>query len=139
MSINEATVNTLPLNTDTEASATDTLTLIRHFLPAVTTLGWVIGFTLGSIKVFEIIGLILCAVGILAALTVCPLKFLSIPLRFAGKGFRICRAFIPVYGVADLCAAIFGVTGGLILGLIAVCGFPVFFTLRKLKAEKATL
>lgn len=118
-------------------SGVDTVTLIRHYLPAVATLGWIIGFTLGSIKVFEILGIILCAVGILAALTVCPLKMIKVPLLCAAKGFSICRSFIPVYGVADLCAAIFGFGGGLIVGLIAVCGFPVIFTLRKLKATKA--
>lgn len=124
-------------NTTAAKSETNALTLVRHYLPAVATLGWIIGFSLGSIKVFEILGIILCTVGILAALTVCPLKMIKVPLLFAAKGFSLCRSFIPVYGVADLCAAIFGFTGGAILGLIAVCGFPVFFTLRKLKASKA--
>ncbi|MBP3435140.1 MAG: hypothetical protein J6K62_02285 [Clostridia bacterium] len=133
MSTNTISVN----NTTAIKSGSDTVTLIRHYLPAVATLGWIIGFTLGSIPFFETLGIILCAIGIVAALTICPLKMLKVPLLFAAKGFSVCRAFIPVYGVADLCAAIFGFTGGAILGLIAVCGFPVFFTLRKLKASKA--
>lgn len=137
MSTNTAVVNT-PVAADASVTIKpDAVTLIRHYLPAVATLGWVIGFTLGSVKVFEILGLILCAAGILAALTVCPLKMIKIPLVCAAKGFKFCRALIPVYGVADLCAAIFGFTGGALIGLIAVCGFPVIFTLRKLKASKA--
>ncbi len=132
-----ANVINAPITVDAENTRPDTVTLIRHYLPAVATIGWVIGFTLGHIAFFETLGLILIAVGVIAALTVCPLKFLSVPLRCAGKGFVILRSFIPVYGVADLCAAIIGTTFGCMVGLIATLGFPVVFTLRKLKAAKA--
>ena len=136
MSTNTATLHAPTINPTPVAKKYSVVTLIRHLLPAVATLGWIIGFTLGHIPFFETFGLVLCAIGIVAMLTVCPLKLFQVPLFCAASGFKICRSLIPVYGVADLCAAIFGFTGGAMLGLIAVCGIPVFFTLLKLRESQ---
>lgn len=108
----------------------------RYFLPVLTTIGWLIGFTLGHIPILSGIAIAFVAIGILSAITVSPLKFIKFIFKSAGKGFKICRAFIPFYGVADLCAAIFGTTFGLMFGLLVVFGIPAAFTIPKFFAEE---
>lgn len=114
----------------------DYILLSRYFLPILTTVGWVIGFTISQIKFFEILAYILIAVGIISALTVSPIKFLKFIFTSIAKCFTVIRGFIPVYGVADICAGIFGFGIGLAFGLIVVFGVPAVFTISKFFSER---
>ncbi len=109
------------------------LYVVRYFLPILTTIGWAIGlgFRPDDGTLLMIFSLILVGVGLISAMTVCPLKLLTLPFKWAGRGFVICRSFIPIYGVADLCAAIFGTAGGFVLGVFTVFGLPAVFTIKK--------
>ena len=131
MNTNVAAINHTITADNQKTSVAGTIFAARYFLPIASTVGWVLGFSLGHIAFFETLAFILIAIGFLATITVCPLKLITVPLRCCGKGFVICRSFIPVYGVADLCAAIFGVTLGLMFGLAAVLGTPAIFTIKK--------
>ncbi len=105
--------------------------IVRSFAPILTTIGWILGFTVGHIAAFEIISLILIAVGTISALLCCPLRLLAFPFKCIAIGFTFCRGLIPVYGVADLCAAIFGTIGGFTVGLAVSLGCPAIFTIKK--------
>ena len=109
------------------------LYVARYFLPVLTTVGWIIGLTFvpDDGTFLMIFSLVLVGLGLLAAATVCPLKLLSLPFKWAGRGFFICRSLIPIYGVADLFAALVGVTGGFLLGIILIFGLPAVFTIKK--------
>jgi len=109
------------------------LYVARYFLPILTTIGWAIGFGFmpDDGTFLMVFSLILVGIGLLSAITVCPLKLLVLPFKWAGRGFVILRSFIPVYGVADLCAAIFGTAGGFVLGVLVVFGLPAVFTIKK--------
>ncbi len=108
------------------------LYVARYFLPVLTTIGWIIGFTLGDgNEFFSAIGLILVAIGLISAITVSPLKFIKFIFKSTIKGFHILRGFIPFYGVADLMAATFGVALGFMFGVIVVFGLPSVFTIAK--------
>ena len=125
--------NTVICNTDNTEKATvwDILRTIRYFAPLTASLGFLLGFTLGNIKIIEIFSLVLIAIGLIAAFTVCPLKLISFPIKCAAKGFTICRGFIPFYGVADLVAATVGVALGVMFGLAVIAFAPAFFTIKK--------
>jgi len=107
------------------------LYVARYFLPVLTTIGWILGFTLGDMVFFEYFALILVAVGLISAITVSPLKFIKFIFTSTIKGFHILRSFIPFYGVADLVAAIFGTAFGFMFGVIVVFGCPAIFTIAK--------
>ena len=113
------------------------LYVARYFLPILTTIGWAIGlgFEPADGTFLMVFSLILVGIGLLSAITVCPLKLLALPFKWAIKGFFILRSFIPVYGVADLCAAIFGTAGGFVLGVFVVFGLPAIFTITKFFKE----
>ncbi|MBQ8550975.1 MAG: hypothetical protein IJ426_06525 [Clostridia bacterium] len=106
----------------------------RYFVPIASTVGFL--FCLIGSNVFTLIGALLIFVGLVTALTVCPLKLVSFPIKCAAVGFKICRGFIPVYGVADLVAAIVGTTLGIMFGMVVSACFPAFFTLRKYLASE---
>lgn len=109
----------------------------RYFLPIITTIGWMIALIFNAIEGTFLMNfsLVLVGIGLVSALTVCPLKLLMLPLKYAGRGFAICRSFIPVYGVADLFAAVFGASGGFIIGAFIVLGLPAVFTIKKFFIE----
>ena len=108
------------------------LYVARYFLPVLTTIGWIIGFTLGiDGGFFEVFSMILVGIGLISAITVSPLKFIKFIFTSTIKGFHILRGFIPFYGVADLVAAIFGTAFGFMFGVIVVFGLPAVFTIAK--------
>ena len=113
------------------------LYVARYFLPILTPIGWAIGlgFEPADGTFLMVFSLILVGIGLISAITVCPLKLLSLPFKWAGRGFVILRSFIPVYGVADLCAAIFGTAGGFVLGVFVIFGLPAIFTITKFFKE----
>jgi len=129
------------VNADANVSAKNTaenstglgeiFTLVTSFAPILTSLGFIMGFTIGHIPFFEVISLILVGIGLVAALLCCPIRLLTFPLKCIVKGFKICRGFIPVYGVADLAAGIVGTSIGLTIGLVTVVTCPAIFTLKK--------
>ena len=126
------TVNTTPVEAETEKmSVLDIVLAARYFAPLASGLGFLLGFSFGSNPIVEVVSLILIAIGLLAAVTVCPLKLLAFPIKCAGKGFTICRGFIPFYGVADLVAAVVGVSLGFLFGACVVLFAPAFFTIKK--------
>lgn len=108
---------------------------IRYFVPALSTIGFLACFLGQGIAVISTMGVILMAIGFISAMTVCPLKLMGFPLKCVARGFSICRGFIPVYGVADLCAAIFGTVFGAMFGLGVVLILPEIFTIKKFFAE----
>lgn len=127
------------MNTNVNMNAntnTNTFKMISAFLPLLASLGWFIGFTIGHIKFFEIFALALIGVGLVSAVLVCPARILLFPFKCIPFGFSICRKFIPYYGVADLCAAIFGTCLGFMFGLLVSFGCPAYFTISKYLAEK---
>lgn len=105
--------------------------IVRSFAPILSTIGWILGFSLGHMPFFEVFSMILIGIGTLAALLCCPLRLLVFPFKCVAVGFTFCRGLIPVYGVADLCAAIFGTIGGLMFGLCVALGCPAIFTIKK--------
>jgi len=108
------------------------LYVARYFLPVLTTIGWIIGLTLGQHSdFFGFFALLFVGIGLLSAITVSPLKFIKFIFTSTIKGFHILRAFIPVYGLADLFAAVFGATFGFMFGAIVVFGLPAVFTITK--------
>ena len=109
------------------------LCISRYFLPLLASLGWGIAIVFNVVdgSPLMIFSMILVGIGVISALTVCPFKLISIPLKWAIRGFYICRSFIPVYGVADLFAAVFGTSIGFILGAIVVLALPAIFTIKK--------
>ncbi len=113
-----------------------TFKMIRAFLPLLASIGWFIGFTIGHIKFFEIFSLALVGIGLVSALSVCPAKILLFPFKCIPFGFSTCRKLIPYYGVADLCAAIFGTCLGFFFGILVSFGCPAFFTIKKYLEEK---
>jgi hypothetical protein len=126
-----------PANTPKAVDANVVLEKIlaaRYFVPIASTVGFL--FCLIGLDVFTIIGALLIFIGLATALTVCPLKLVGFPIKCAAVGFKICRGFIPVYGVADLVAAIVGTTLGVMFGLFVSACFPAFFTIRKYLASE---
>ncbi|MBR6532934.1 MAG: hypothetical protein IKT44_00695 [Clostridia bacterium] len=109
------------------------LYVARYFLPILATIGWAIGLGCEPADgtFLMVFSLILVGIGLISAITVCPLKLLALPFKWAIRGFFILRSFIPVYGVADLCAAIFGTAGGFVLGVFVIFGLPAIFTITK--------
>lgn len=116
---------------DGKLTVLEFLYIARYFLPVLTTIGWIIGFTLGNMAFFEYLALILIGIGLLAAITVSPLRFLKFIFTSAINGFRLLRGFIPFYGVADLIAAVFGISFGFVFGLVVVFCVPAIFTIAK--------
>ena len=115
------------------------LYVARYFLPILATIGWAIGlgFMPDDGTFLMVFSLVLVGIGLISAITVCPLKLLVLPFKWAIKGFFILRSFIPVYGVADLCAAIFGTAGGFVLGIFVIFGLPAVFTIKKFFNEES--
>ena len=113
------------------------LYVARYFLPILTTIGWAIGvgFMPDDGTFLMVFSLLLVGTGLLSAITVCPLKLLALPFKLAGRGFIICRSFIPFYGIADLVAAIFGTMFGFMFGVIAALCLPAVFTISKFIKE----
>ena len=115
----------------TERGTVEKLLAARYFIPAISTVGAILCFIAGGEGALALIGMVLIALGVLVALTVCPLKLLGFPLLAAGKGFKICRGFVPFYGIGDVIAALIGVTFGFMFGAAVVFCCPVIFTLIK--------
>lgn len=113
------------------------LYVARYFLPLLATIGWAIGliFTPDDGTFLMILSLALSGIGFISAITVCPLKLLALPFKWAGRGFVICRSLIPVYGLADIIAAVFGVVIGALLGACVTFGLPAIFTIKKFFTE----
>ena len=112
---------------------------VRCFLPLLASIGLAIGLTIkpqgGS--PLETFLLILVGIGWLSALTVAPIKMLKFVFKSVGMGFRIVRGFIPIYGVADLVAALVGGCFGLFIALVVLVFAPAVFTITKFfKGEK---
>lgn len=112
----------------------------RYFLPILTTIGWIIIFLVNSVSNYvsdfvTLVILIPMGIGFICALTVAPLKLLKFILKAPLKGFQIVRGFIPVYGLADLMAGVFGIGFGLIVGIVTVFGLPAAFTIPKFFRE----
>lgn len=120
---------------DGKLSFLEILFVARYFLPILTTIGWLLAWLLGHISFFEYFSIVLIGIGIIAAITVSPLKFIKFIFTSAAKGFQILRGFIPFYGVADLVAAIFGTTFGFMFGVAVVFGLPAVFTIPKFFQE----
>ena len=116
-------------------SLMEKILLGRYFLPVLSSIGAILGFTCGSNDIVEGISLLLIIVGAISALTVCPLKLMAFPFKCVAKGFTICRGFIPFYGVADLVAAIVGTAIGFLFGILTVLFAPAFFTIKKFLDE----
>ncbi len=116
-----------------KASVLEALAITRYFLPILSTVG-VLLCAAGGIGI--LIGAAMMVIGMLSALTVCPLKLMGFPVKVGLVGFKVCRGFIPVYGVADLVAAIVGIFGGTIVGLGVVFCAPAIFTIKKYLSEK---
>ena len=112
-------------------SVLETVLLARYFIPALSTVGAIMCFIGGGTGVVSLMGMVFILIGVVSALTVCPLKLLSFPLMCAGKGFSLFRAFVPVYGLGDIIAALLGVTFGFMFGLAVAACCPVIFTLIK--------
>ena len=104
---------------------------VRHYLPIAATVGWLVMWMLGHMSFFAVLGGILIAVGVISALTCCPGKMLLYPILCIAGGFKICRAFVPVYGLGDLIAGIIGLYLGSIVGAIISLGVPAILTIRK--------
>ena len=104
---------------------------VRHFLPILATVGWLVMWMLGHMSFFSVLGGILIAVGVISALTVCPGKLLFYPILCIVGGFKICRAFVPFYGIGDLIAGLVGLYLGTIVGCIISLGLPAILTIRK--------
>ena len=115
----------------TECSSLEKIIAARYFIPAISTVGAILCFAAGGEGALALIGLVLMALGVIVALTVCPLKLLGFPLLAAGKGFKFCRGFVPFYGIGDVIAALIGVTFGFMFGVAVVLCCPVIFTLIK--------
>ena len=118
---------------DGKLSFLEILYVARYFLPILTTIGLALGlgFKPDDGTFLMIFSVILLMLGLISALTVCPITLILFPFKLAKKGFIYCRSLIPIYGVADLCAAIFGVSAGLTIGVFVVVGVPAFFTIKK--------
>ncbi len=116
-----------------KASVLEALAISRYFLPLLSSVGAALCF-MGGIGI--IIGAAMMLIGMISALTVCPLKLMGFPVKVGLVGFRFCRGFIPVYGVADLCAAIIGIFGGIMVGFGVVFCAPAIFTVKKYLNER---
>ena len=108
--------------------------IARYFLPLLTSVSFIIFlfFDIESKSFLDKFTVVLWFVGWFSALTVLsPIKM----LKFVGKsihtGFNVVRGFIPVYGLADLIAAIVGFGAGLAFSLTVLLFFPGFFTIKK--------
>lgn len=109
---------------------------IRYFFPMISTIGWLVaGMNLDKNQFLVNFGIVLAIVGIIVALTAAPLRMLKFPFLCIAGCFTICRAFIPVYGVADVMAAVLGVALGLVFGVGAIVVFPAVFTIQKFFEE----
>lgn len=117
-------------------SALDIIFISRYFIPAISTVGVILAVALSHVNAVLLLALIMVAIGAATALTVCPIKLLTFPLKCIAAGFKFCRGFIPVYGVADLCAAIFGTVIGAFFGLAVIFGLPAVFTIKKFFAKE---
>ena len=113
------------------------LYVARYFLPILATIGWAIGFIFNPADgtFLTILSFALIGIGFISAITVCPLKLLALPFKWAGRGFVICRSLIPVYGLADIIAAVFGVVIGALLGACVTFGLPAIFSIKKFFTE----
>lgn len=109
----------------------DFLSTARYFAPILASAGWIIGFSLGHMVFFDFIGIIFVIIGLVSAVTVCPIKFLKFAFTCGKKGFGIARLFIPVYGLADIFGGLFGFTTGAFLGLMVTIFAPALFTIKK--------
>ena len=138
---NTAVLNNQAANTQTvevvvkneKSDIAQVILTMRYFLPILASVGALL-VMLGGIGI--LIGAVLMLIGVLSALTVCPLKLMGFPVKVGLVGFKVCRGFIPVYGVADLVAAIVGIFGGTIVGLGVVFCAPAIFTIKKYLNEK---
>ncbi len=129
---NEITTADLIAENNMQAKAygfMDTLASIRHFLPLLSIAG--AGLMAIGVEVLAIIGIIFALVGFISAMTVCPLKLMAFPVKCIVKGFKICRGFIPVYGVADFTAAVMGTILGFCFGMAVIIFLPAIFTIKK--------
>ena len=112
--------------------------IARYFLPILTTIGFVLSmiFNPTSGSFLDNTTMVLAIIGWISALTVSPLKILKFIWKSVAIGFKIVRGFIPYYGIADLCAAIFGVGAGLTFSLAVLAFVPAVFTITKFFNEE---
>ena len=127
-SINERMVN---VETTNENTVLETILAARYFVPIASSVGALLLALSNGASIMAAIGIVLMFIGGIAAITVCPLKLLSLPFKGVVIGFTVCRGFIPFYGVADLCAAIFGTVFGFMGGLMVAACAPAIFTISK--------
>ena len=114
------------------------LYVARYFLPILTTIGWILIFLFTESAVPDFVAYIIIAItaiGFISALTVSPIKFIKFIFTSTIKGFHIVRGLIPFYGLADLIAALFGVSLGFMFGVTVVFGIPAVFTIAKFFKE----
>jgi len=126
---NQTVVETEAIEVKEKMRAAEKLTAVRHFLPLASIVG--LAPIITEVLFLANIGMFLIAIGTACALTICPLKLLAFPFKCIAVGFSFCRSLIPVYGVADLTAAIFGTVFGFIFGMAVIILAPAFFTIRK--------
>ena len=106
----------------------------RYFLPLLASVAFIVGIFFGvePDSFLDKLTMVLWFVGFFSTFTVLsPIKM----LKFVGKSiytcFNVARGFIPVYGLADLIAAIVGFGAGLGFSLTVLMFFPGFFTIKK--------
>ncbi len=132
-------VNVINTTIDTESAAQvkarpdilSILAIARYFLPILASVGGLLWAFIPGDSFFYSFGVMLMCIGFVSAFTVCPLKLLAFPFICLVGGFKICRGFIPYYGIGDLIAGLVGTCLGFGFGLIVIMTCPAFFTIKK--------
>ena len=113
-------------------TAAEIILAARYFFPILTTPCWFLaGVFMDRSQFLMGFCLALAGIGVLFALTVAAKNMLKFPFSCIAAGFSFCRGFIPVYGLADVMAAIFGVALGGMFGLAAILIVPAAFSIKK--------
>ena len=118
---------------DGKISLWEGILIARYFLPLITTIGFILSliFDPKAGSFLDNLSMICAFIGWISALTVSPLKILKFIFGSVATCFKICRGFIPVYGVADLVAGVVGLGLGLTFSLVVLAVIPAAFTIPK--------
>lgn len=117
-------------------TAAQIILLARYFFPILTTPCWLLaGVFMNKSQFMMGFCLALAGIGVLFALTVAIKSMLKFPFSCIATGFSFCRGFIPVYGLADVLAALFGVALGGMFGIAAILIVPGAFSVKKFFVE----
>lgn len=104
---------------------------IHCYLPLASSVGVLLFLLLGQVPLFTVIGGLMVGLGFLAALTVAPLRMIKFYFKSIYRGFKICRGFVPFYGIGDLVAALLGSVFGFVFALAVMIAAPAVFTVKK--------